>query len=185
MPIRWKEIFTNSLPVAFGYLSLGFTFGVLFAGKGGSALEAFLIALFCFAGAAQFIALQFYQPAFSWVFLSTTIFLLNIRHIFYGLKHLNSWKKSVGRVYLFSALTDENYGMTNVYSSRNLSTSDWIKVFGLNHFYWVLGCTLGALVPAQALGYIKGADFSLVALFIVIFSSALKSKLANRGECHG
>jgi 4-azaleucine resistance transporter AzlC len=185
MSLKPKELFKNSLPVALGYLTLGFTFGVLFSGKGGSAIEAFLISLFCFAGAAQFISLQFYKPDFSILFLFSTVFLLNIRHIFYGLKHLNLWGKGLERLYLFSALTDENYGMTSVYSASKLTQRDWLKVFGLNHSYWVFGCTLGALVPGELIDYIKGADFSLVALFIVIFASSLKAKIKRKETVHG
>ncbi len=185
MSLKTQELLKNSLPVALGYLTLGFTFGVLFSGKGGSAIEAFLISLFCFAGAAQFIALQFYKPDFSILFMFSTIFLLNIRHVFYGLKYLNLWDKGLGRIYLFSALTDENYGMTNLYSSSKLTQKDWLKVFGLNHSYWVFGCTLGALVPGQVIQYIQGADFSQVALFIVIFASSLKSKVKRKEIVHG
>lgn len=179
MPLKWKEIFSNSLPVALGYLSLGFTFGVLFSAKGGSTLEALIISVLCFAGAAQFIALQFYQKEFSVLFMFSTIFLLNIRHIFYGLKYLNLWEKGWSRFYLFSALTDENYGMTALYANKGLSVDEWMKVFGLNHFYWVFGCTIGASVPSDALKYLKGADFSLVSLFIVIFASTLKTKVKS------
>ena len=105
--------------------------------------------------------------------------------VFYGLKHLNLWESGIERLYLFSALTDENYGMTNVYSASKLTQRDWLKVFGLNHSYWVFGCTLGALVPGQVIDYIKGADFSLVALFIVIFASSLKSKMKSKETVHG
>lgn len=181
MSLSRREIIKNSLPVALGYLSLGFTFGVLFTGKGGSAIEAFMIALFCFAGAAQFISLQFYRPESSFTFMFLTIFLLNIRHVFYGLKHLNLWPRGFSRFYLFCALTDENYGMTSLYSSKDLNWKDWVKVFGLNHSYWIIGCTLGALVPSTMIDLIQGADFSLIALFIVIFAGALKSKLPAKG----
>ena len=183
MSLNVSEILKNSLPVAFGYLTLGFTFGALFVGKGGSVLESFLIAFFCFAGAAQFIALQFYHPGFSYSFMFLTIFLLNVRHIFYGLKHLNLWPQGVRRFYLFCALTDENYGMTTVYASEKLSTGEWTKVFGLNHLYWVTGCTLGAFVTPGMMTLIQGADFSLIALFIVIFSGALKSKIKEQRGC--
>lgn len=176
MPLKTKDLIFKSLPVALGYLGLGFTFGVLFSSKGGGPLEAFLISLLCFAGAAQFVALEFYNSESSFFFMFFTIFLLNIRHIFYGLKHLSLWRTGIHRAYLFSALTDENYGMTSVYSHYKLTEKEWVQIFGLNHLYWVFACTLGALVPGGLMEYVKGADFSLVALFIVIFASALKSK---------
>jgi predicted branched-subunit amino acid permease len=75
--------------------------------------------------------------------------------------------------------------MTSVYPLARLTQKDWLKVFGLNHSYWVLGCTFGALVPGHIIEYIKGADFSLVALFIVIFASALKTKFKAPEITHG
>ncbi|MFY7994332.1 MAG: AzlC family ABC transporter permease [Bacteriovoracaceae bacterium] len=181
MSLKTSELIARSLPVALGYLALGFTFGVLFSSKGGSPFEAFIISLLCFAGAAQFVALEFYKSDSSFIFMIITIFLLNLRHVFYGLRHLSLWRRGVSQWYLFLALTDENYGMTNVYSKSQLTQSEWVKVFGLNHFYWVLACTMGALVPVSVMDYIKGADFSLVALFIVIFASAIKSKRISGG----
>lgn len=171
-----KNYFIKSLPVALGYLTLGLTFGILFQAKGGSVAEAFLIATFCFAGAAQFIALEFYRPGFSASFLFITIFTLNLRHIFYVLNKIELFQKNWKRTYLLMALTDENYGMMSFYDEIKFTNNEWFKVFALNHFYWILGCVSGSLAPKIIIDMSKGAEFSLIALFIVIFASNIKRK---------
>lgn len=178
MPLSHKSIFKNSLPVAFAYLILGFTFGALFSAKGGSALESFLISTFCFAGAAQFVALEFYRPDFSWAFLFITIFTLNIRHIFYGISFLNTWSGR-SKVYLFMALTDENFGISTLYRKHAPSAKDWLKIYALNHSYWIVGCTVGSLIPGEFMKSIQGADFALIALFMSIFASSMKKRFGG------
>jgi 4-azaleucine resistance transporter AzlC len=184
VPLSNKSIFKNSLPVAFAYIILGMTFGVLFSSKGGSPFEALIISIFCFAGAAQFVAIEFYRPDFSAVFMFVTIFILNIRHIFYGISFLNTWS-GLRKIYLFSALTDENFGISNLYRVHAPSDKDWVKIYSLNHSYWVLGCFTGSLAPSSYTKNILGADFSLIALFIAIFASSMKKRKVALNAAHG
>lgn len=175
VPISNKIIFKNSLPIAFAYLILGFTFGALFSSKGGSPFEALFISIFCFAGAAQFVAIEFYRSDFSAFFMFAMIFTLNIRHIFYGISFLNTWS-GFRKIYLFLALTDENFGISNLYREHKPTDKEWVKIYALNHSYWVLGCFSGSLVPSSLIHKILGADFSLIALFVAIFASAMRKR---------
>ena len=174
--IKNKTIFKNSIPVAVAYLLIGFTFGALFSAKGGSAIEALVISIFCFAGAAQFFAIEFYSEDFSIPVMFFSIFILNIRHIFYGVSFLNNWK-AFRKFYLFMSLTDENLGMSSLYKDKNPSEIEWVKIFALNHFYWILGCTLGSLVPSEIIHKIVGADFALIALFVAIFANTVRKRI--------
>lgn len=175
MPLSNRSIIKNSLPVAFAYILLGLTFGVFFSAKGGSPLESLIISFFCFAGAAQFVALEFYSNEFSPLFMFITIFILNIRHLFYGMAFSNVWKGS-RKVYLFMALTDENFGISNMYRHHKPNEQIWLKIFMLNHAYWVFGCFSGSLIPSSFIQTVVGAEFSLIALFVVIFASAVKKR---------
>jgi len=181
MRLNTFTLIKNSLPIAFAYLILGFTFGAIFSLKGGSTLESFVISLFCFAGAAQFVALEFYKPHFPVLLFFVTIFILNIRHIFYGLSFIGSWK-GLKNIYLFGSLTDENFGISSLYRNHDLKDRDWIKIFALNQSYWVIGCTLGTLVPLKLISNIQGADFSLIALFVAIFASSIRKRRAKHAN---
>ena len=184
VPLSNKNIFKNSLPIAFAYLILGFTFGALFSLKGGSSFEALIISVFCFAGAAQFVAIEFYRPDFSALFMFITIFTLNIRHIFYGISFLNTWT-GYRKIYLFLALTDENFGISNLYREHKPSDKEWVKIYALNHSYWVLGCFSGSLVPSSFIQNILGADFSLTALFVAIFAGSMRKRTVALNAING
>jgi 4-azaleucine resistance transporter AzlC len=176
MPLSNKSIIKNSLPVAFAYILLGLTFGVFFSAKGGSSLESLFISLFCFAGAAQFVALEFYSNGFSPLFMFITIFILNLRHVFYGMAFSNVWKGG-HKIYLFMALTDENFGISKMYREHKPNENEWLKIFMLNHAYWIFGCFTGSLFSAHFIQRVVGAEFSLIALFVVIFASAVKKRI--------
>ena len=174
-----KTIFRNSLPIAFAYIVLGFTFGALFSSKGGSPIEAILISIFCFAGAAQFVAIEFYKSDFSIISMFLTIFILNLRHIFYGISLINSWT-GYRRYYLLMSLTDENFGISNLYLDKKPNENEWLKIYGLNHSYWILGCLLGSLMPSTLIQNIIGADFSIIALFVAILASSIRKRKGSQ-----
>lgn len=160
-----KKVFLFTLPIAVSYIFLGLTFGVIFASKGGTPLESFFIALTTFAGAAQFYALEIYGSNYQLMTFFLAVFFINLRHIGYGVaigKNFGSW--GFKKVYMIFALTDENFGMWQLSENKNLSYM--VKVFFLNHCYWILGCTIGVIWGSQL--KVRGLDFILTALFIVL-----------------
>lgn len=173
--LRYSEILKASLPVIIGYSALGFTFGVLFQQKGGTAIESLFISLFTFAGAAQFLAIDFYNSNADMLTFFIAIFLLNIRHMIYGLTSLNKLGKwNAKKVYLIHALTDENFGMLNFFSKRNLKQKDLVKLFFTNQLFWMMGCTAGVLLASSLNMKIKGMDFILTALFLILIVENIK-----------
>lgn len=175
MDFKFKKLIKNSLPIAFAYIILGFTFGVLFSAKGGSPLESFLISALGYSGATQFIALEFYQADFSTSVFFFTLLLINLRHIIYGVSFLNIWKDKF-KYYLFGTLTDETFALSRVYREKKPSSFEWFKIHFLNQFYWVFGCVLGSIIPSDFIHRFVGADFALVALFISILASSMRKE---------
>lgn len=175
MSLKNSYILKNSLPIAFAYIILGFTFGVLFGGKGGSPIEAFFISALGYSGVTQFIALEFYHGGFPAIVLFSTLIVINLRHVLYGIPFLNLWQGKL-KFYLFGTLTDEAFALSQVYRERKPSMFEWVKVHFLNHFYWIFGCVSGSLVPADVIHKFAGADFALIALFLSIFASTLRKK---------
>ncbi len=162
-----------SLPVFFGYLPLGMAFGVLFSTQ----LDfhwayAFLMSLVIYAGAGQMLAVTLLLSFTGLIEVFIAMFVLNARHLFYGLSLLNTfagagWRK----VYLIFGLTDETYSLL---TSRARSTDkpreqqiDFYITL-LNHGYWILGGTLGAWLGQALVFDSTGIEFALVALFIVL-----------------
>lgn len=166
-----KATLSLSLPVAFGYIPLGAAFGVLFV----SQLDygwymATAMALFVFAGSAQFLSVGLLANQAGLLEVGIAIFLLNARHLFYGLS-LISELKLVGwrRWYMIFALTDETYSLiTSLPSEKRQAQQLHWQLAALNQFYWVLGCTLGALLGQTAEIPTEGLEFVLPALFMVL-----------------
>ena len=104
--------------------------------------------------------------------VAVTTFLVNARHIFYGLGMLEKFR-GLGRrfPYMAFALTDETY---SVLCSMDAPTGmDWADcAFYVSMFdqcYWVLGSLLGSLLGQALPVDLTGIDFSMTALFVVIF----------------
>lgn len=166
-----RQLLSITLPVALGYVPLGMAFGVLFVSQLDYAwYMASIMALLVFAGSAQFLAVGLLANQASLVEVGVAIFLLNARHLFYGLSllselQLRGWR----RWYLIFALTDESYSLITSLKAdvRKQQSLHW-QIAAINQGYWVLGCTLGALLGVGVDIPTQGLEFVLPALFIVL-----------------
>ncbi|MCX7654903.1 MAG: AzlC family ABC transporter permease [Treponemataceae bacterium] len=170
-----KSVFTYTIPVLLGYLPLGFAFGFLLVDGGYPWWLAPLMSLCMYAGAAQYIAVGlFVAGAHLWEAALVTL-LVNARHVAYGMALLKRFPgRSWRRLYLIFALTDETFALlsslplpesvqeTKAYHGRMF----WIAL--LNHLYWILGGTLGAIAGTLLPFKIEGLAFALTALFIIL-----------------
>lgn len=166
-----RSIFKDTLPVMFGYIPLGIAFGILFQELGYAWYLATLMAVFVFAGAAQFMIVGLLGAGVGLFEIVISIFLVNSRHMFYGLsllKDYGAW--GVRKFYLIFGLTDETYSLLTTMAVPNGVKKQryYFLVTLLNHSYWVLGCTLGALIGANFEFNSQGLEFTLTALFVVL-----------------
>ncbi|HSG04043.1 MAG TPA: AzlC family ABC transporter permease [Marinobacterium sp.] len=165
-----RQLLSITLPVALGYVPLGMAFGVLFVSQLDYAwYMASAMGLFIFAGSAQFLSVGLIANNAGLLEVGVAIFLLNARHIFYGISlisdlRLRGWR----RWYLIFALTDESYSLITALPKEQRSQQQMWQIAMLNQSYWVIGCTLGALlgegvdIPTESLAFV------LPALFIVL-----------------
>lgn len=166
-----QQIFQSSLPVLFGYMPLGMAFGILFNDLGYAWYFATLMAVFVYAGAAQFMVIGLLAAGAGLFEIFIATFLLNSRHIFYGLsmlKKFGDWH--LKKIYLAFGLTDETYSLvTTIEPPQGIQPTDYyFSITALNHSYWIVGCTLGAWIGASIQINTQGMDFALTALFIVL-----------------
>ncbi len=173
-PSLFREAITASLPVMFGYVPLGMAFGILFSTLEYPWYYATLMGVIVFAGAAQYLSVGLLSAGagLSEVFVATL--LLNSRHMFYGLTMLTRYpRRGWLRWYLIFGITDETYALLSTQPQREPAYYGWVT--GLNQFWWVSGCTLGALL-AQVIAFdSRGMEFALVALFLVLLYEQLVS----------
>ena len=170
MSIRYA--FKRSLPVMAGYLVLGMGFGILLEAKGYSVVWAFVMSIFIYAGSMQYVAVDLLAGGASLVSAALMTLMVNARHLFYGISMIDRYKDmGAKKPYLVFALTDETYSL--VCSGDVPEGVDQKKYFFwvslMNQSYWVIGSTAGALIGSLLVFNTAGIDFSMTALFIVVF----------------
>lgn len=172
MRLAFKKAFPYTIPVLTGYLFIGIAFGVMYAEKGYSFLWAILMSLLVYAGSGQYLAVNFFVPGISFVQVIFLTFMVNVRHVFYGVSLLERFNKmGKSRWYMIFGLTDETYSLlctTKV--PEGVAESKFMLAMSLmNQSYWVLGSAIGALAGSYLPINSEGIDFAMTALFVVIF----------------
>ena len=175
--------FKTTVPVLFGYIPLGIAFGILFNELGFHWIYATLMATVIYAGAGQFMAVGLLANHAGFMEVAITTLLLNSRHVFYGISLINKFKTRWWRkFYLIFGLTDETYSLlTGTRPPEDKDETDfYLLITVLDHSYWVLGSTLGAILGANMTVDTTGLDFTLPALFMVLAIEQYKAVRESR-----
>ena len=176
METNWRQTarfaFRQSLGVLFGYVFLGTAFGILLRQAGFGALWSLAFSGLVYAGSLQFVLAGFLAaPTFLPTVALMSLFI-NARHLFYGLSFIERFR-SMGkkRPYMIFSLTDETYsvlcGMDEVPAGVDKNGAMFLVAL-LDQLYWVAGSLLGTFAGGLPLDF-TGIDFSMTALFLVIF----------------
>lgn len=191
----FRRALVDSLPVLMGYTTMGFVAGILLGAKGGvllAPLWAFLTSALWVTGTMSIAGVPVIAARESAGAFMLMTLAVNFRYAFYGFSMLARWRNVplLRKLYLILMLTDENYALeascTYRDPVRNLRYCTVLSV--LNHSYWVVGLTTGAIVvailghladPAVIRRYTNGMEFSMVALFLVIFTDQIRSFLGH------
>lgn len=175
-----KQVFLDTLPVMTGYIFLGIGFGILLQQQAGLGfLWSAAMGIFVYAGSAQYLAVSLLAGSASIASTALAVFLLNARHIFYGISMIDTYQSFKGKPYLIFALTDETYSLvTQNKPPEGMSKNKYcLLVSVLDHSYWIAGCCLGALVGNLIPISYEGVEFVLTAMFVTLFTEQwLKNK---------
>ena len=176
METNWRQTarfaFRQSLGVLFGYVFLGTAFGILLRQAGFGALWALAFSGLVYAGSLQFVLAGFLAAPTALPTVALMSLFINARHLFYGLSFIERFR-SMGkkRPYMIFSLTDETYsvlcGMDEVPAGVDKNGAMFLAAL-LDQLYWVAGSLLGTLAGGLPLDF-TGIDFSMTALFLVIF----------------
>lgn len=176
-----RQAFQDSLVILPGYLVLGIGFGALMIDKGFSLAQVLAMSAFIYAGSLQYVGVSLLSEGAS---LLTGFFMsvmVNIRHLFYGVSVLKKYQQlERNKLYTIFALTDETFSLV---CSKDLAKEDenyyfWVSLF--DHLYWIGGSLIGAVLSDLAAIDLKGIDFSMTALFIVIVLSQWEKQKDHR-----
>lgn len=180
--------FRDTVPVMTGYLFLGIGFGIVMYQNGYGAGWSFFMALFMYAGSAQYLTADLLVSGASLISTAISILLLNARHLFYGISMLDTYRDAgKKKPYLIFALTDETYSLvTQNQPPEGVSRLGYCFLVSLfDHIYWLVGCTLGGLIATGLPVNLEGVDFVLTALFVTIFVEQWLSSKHHTGAIIG
>jgi len=166
-----KAAFRISVPVMMGYSVLGFAFGLLLVSFDYPWYLAPLMSLFIYAGALQFVAINFFNAKAGFIDIAIASWFVNLRQSFYGLSLLKRFKNTGKlKAYLIFGLTDETYALLTTIKDDEQLKKKWYYFFltAFNQSYWFLGSTLGAIIGSNIEFNTAGLEFSLTALFVVL-----------------
>ena len=155
----------------FGFVPLGIAFGLLFQDLGYPWYFASLMGIIVYAGAAQFMAIGFLSAGLGVVEIAMSTFFLNSRHMFYGLSFLESFGNwNIRKLYLIFGMTDETYALLTTIQVPDgyIKERYYLYITLFAQFYWVLGCTIGAILADVLTFNTDGMEFAATALFVVL-----------------
>ena len=172
-----KAAFPHNIPVMAGFTFLGIAYGVLMSTKGYGPLWSFLMSAIAFCGSMQFVAINLLVVSFNPVQAFLMALMVNARHLFYGLSLLKKYK-GAGKLkfFLIYWLCDETFSITYGFEPPKDVEPRWFYFFIslINYLYWIFCSVIGGLIGHLITFNTKGIDFSLTALFVVIFINGWK-----------
>lgn len=162
---------------ALGLIPLGLAFGLLMVQSGFSWWWTPIFSIVIYAGSMEFLAISMVTGGVSALSSLLTGFMVNFRHIFYGLtfprKRINS---PVGKAYSTYALTDETYAIVSALPREERPTGT--RILSIQIFcqiLWVGGGIVGALAGQVIPSSVEGMEFALVALFVVLAMDSFRN----------
>lgn len=158
------------MPIAVGVVPLGLAFGVLMVQTGFDWWWTPIFSIVIYAGSMEFLAISMVTGGVTPAVAAVTGFMVNFRHIFYGLTFpRDEIRNRFGRAYSTYALTDESYAVLSAFPRGSRPSGAFVFTVQLFcQVLWVVSGIIGALAGQAIPPSVKGLDFALVALFIVL-----------------
>lgn len=172
-----RAAFPHTIPILAGFLFLGMTYGVFMVQSGFPIWYPMLTSLVVFGGSLEFVIVNLLLGAFNPLQAFLMALMIQARHLFYGVSLLDKYRNfGFKKLYMIFGLCDETFSVNCSTEAPEGIDAGWFHFFItlLDQFYWFLGCTLGALFGMLIRFNTQGLDFSMTALFVVIFINQWK-----------
>lgn len=170
--------FLAIVPLWIGFLPFAISYALIARSAGLSLWETQLMSLTVFSGGAQFTAAGMFLQQANLFSIVLTTFLLNARHLLYGLSVSQNLKLNpLQRAKSAWVLTDEAFGVTaNAhYPSYAYLMGASMSVFVSWNVFTLIGALLGNSIP-DPLKY--GVDFVFPLAFLALLMPTLKDRPA-------
>lgn len=149
MNIReWKQGIKDGIPIALGYLSVSFAFGLMAVEAGMSWWQAVLISAANLTSAGQFAGLDIMVAGGAFVEMALTQLIINLRYALMSLslsQKLDKRFRTGSRLVLGFFMTDEIFGVA-ASRKRTVTRSYFLGLGMLPMAGWTFGTLAGALL---------------------------------------
>jgi 4-azaleucine resistance transporter AzlC len=180
--VEFRKAFSDSVPVMAGYGTMGFAAGVLLSVHGGVSMPALWAALSSatfISGPLQYLFVDWVREAASIGGVLFVVLCVNLRYSLYGLSLLETFRGAGfwTRAYLIAGITDETYALEVACKLPPERKRRYcLFLTALDHMYWIIGVTAGALAGAALPVPSKGIDFAMTSLFLVILTEQCRER---------
>ncbi len=143
----FKKGLRDGIPIALGYISVSFTFGLQAIGSGLNWWEAVLISFTNLTSAGQFAGLNIMiNGGGFWIEMACTQFIINLRYALMSLSLSQKTDKSVRGIHRWITgfgITDEIFAVS-MGNEKNVSNKYLYGIILLPLFGWIFGTFIGA-----------------------------------------
>ena len=171
----------HGIPIALGYLSVSFGFGIMAVRAGLSPLAAVMISLTNLTSAGQAAGVSIIAAGGTLIEMAATQFIINIRYTLMGFslsQKLDGKFNLLHRAAAAFGITDEVFAVASA-QPHELSPSYMYGLISVSYVGWGLGTLLGALA-GQALPVLltDAMGLMLYGMFLAIIIPAAKRKFS-------
>ena len=166
-----KNAFIKSIPIMFSYLFVSMAYGIMMEEAGFKWYYSLFISMTVYTGAFQFLLITFLSSGASILTIALMAFLMNSRQVFYSLTFVDEFR-GMGKkmLYMIHIMTDETYAVNLTLDSKGKEKEDTMFLIALlSRCYWMIGAVTGGILGQVIPFDLKGIDFCMTALFIIIF----------------
>lgn len=183
-----KKAFPYTLPIFAGFWFLGLAYGIYMNASGFSFVYPMLMSMVIFGGSLEFVTVSMLLSPYAPIQAFVMALLIQARHIFYGISMLDRFKGlGFKKFYLIFGMCDETFSINYTADIPADVDRGWFMFFVtlLNHFYWVLGSTIGGLAGSLLKFDTDGISFVMTAMFVVIFLEQWLKEERHDASCMG
>lgn len=178
---QFQTIFKATIPVMAGYIVLAMGFSIYAKASGYGLVWSLLMSVIVYAGSMQYVLVDLLASGAGILVTLLTTLMVNARHMFYGISMIEKYQGTgKKKPYLIFSLTDETYSLVCNDVPDGIDPGTYYFYVSLfDQLYWIIGTILGALASNIIPFSTDGIEFSMTALFIVVF---LEQWLSNKNH---
>lgn len=178
MAENYKKGLLAGIPIALGYLSVSFTFGIIAITYGLTWWEATLISMTNLTSAGQFSGIHTMLLPGQWLDMFISQTTINIRYSFMSIalsQKVDKKFSGIWRWILGFAITDEIFAVA--ISEKKVSRSFFAGLLTLPYIGWSLGTLLGAVIGnVLSLAIMSALGLAIYGMFVAIVVPVMKDE---------